>query len=274
VQLAVGVTPGNTGGAVVSTRGLVVGMIKAKVSEPFYLDPMYCRTGEGQSPLIVPGRRLELPTSPVALAVPAQTALREARRIVEAGTEARAYVGIYVDDLEGWYALHFKTTDGVLVTGVVSRTPADISGLQQGDVITSVDRTPVQSVTQFRQLIAQATPGQRLHMAIVRGGQAMRLVIEAGSSGAPHLNPTDNMRRPFPATFSSANSAVPNSAAVAVEKAEDLASKTEAAPTEPERRGSTLMTKEERWQAMLNAMQHTIDSLKEEVLILQQEIKP
>lgn len=199
IQLALGMSPGNTGGALVNSHGLVVGMLKAKLSEPFYLDPLHTQAqiGTTKIPLSVPGRRLELPTSPLSLAIPIQAALRSARRIIESGTEPRAYVGVYVEDLQGWYVAHFKTSSGVLVTGVVDQTPAERSGLQQADVITAVDRQSVSCVRQFRQVVSQASPGQRLQFDVIRAGKPLKLVVEAGRAETPHLSRTDKSLTPF-----------------------------------------------------------------------------
>jgi S1-C subfamily serine protease len=269
IQLALGVSPGNTGGAVVNTRGLVVGMVKAKVAEPFYLDGMYCRTGEQNTPIQIPARRLELPTSPVSLAVPIQTAVREAKRILEAGTEARAYVGVYVDDLTGWYALHFKTTDGVLVTGVVNRTPAERSGLQQADVITSVDGVRVTSVQQFRQLVSQATPGQRMQFDIIRGGQALRLMVETGRSGMAHLSPTDGLQRPYPRTSSGSRSAVSTASAIEIAPAASVAQSPLGTGDKQQEPTNVGGPEAAEWQIILDSLLKTIDSLRHEVQLLQ-----
>jgi S1-C subfamily serine protease len=190
IQLSLSVSAGNSGGALVDSRGQVVGLIKAKVSEPYYIDPLHLPS-DGERPAIaLPGRRLELPTSSVSLALPIGNALRAAARLTESGEEVPAYVGVYVEDLTGWHAVHFKTQYGVLVTGVVDQTPADRFGLTRGDVVTRVDREPVQTVQRFRQIVAQAQPGQRLLFDIIRGGKPLKLVVEAGRSDIPHLSNT------------------------------------------------------------------------------------
>lgn len=271
IQLALGVSPGNTGGAVVNSHGRIVGMIKAKISEPFYLDPMYCRTGEEKTPVRVPGRRLELPTSPVSLATPIQTVLREARRVLAAGTEPRAYVGVYVEDLTGWYVMHFKTKDGVLVTGVVARTPAERSGLLQADVITAVDRQSVNSVRQFRQIVGQATPGQRLQFDIIRGGKPLKLTVEAGRAETPHLSATDGAAQPFSSRVQKDEESVagltpPSRGKAAV--VEELAIE----PTQPAE--AMTVPSEHDWMCLIDSMRLTIDSLKQEVLTLKQQMQP
>jgi S1-C subfamily serine protease len=268
IQLALGVSPGNTGGALVNTRGLVVGLIKAKISEPFYLDPLYMRTQVGQDtiPINFPGRRLELPTSPVSLAIPIQAALRQARRIIQSGTEPRAYVGVYVEDLTGWYVAHFKTSDGVLVTGVVDRTPAQQSGLQRADVITAVDRQTVNSVRRFRQVVGQALPGQRLQFDVIRGGKPLKLVVEAGRAETPHLSKTDAGLSPYSppaieAQAENSTSALRKTASAVTAKVQSPKRPAAAEPTAPS------------WLARLEAMQSTIDSLKEELSRLQEEVR-
>jgi len=146
-----------------------------------------CQTGKDLGSITVPGRRLELPTSSVSLAVPIQAALRAAAHVIATGAEPRAYVGVYVEDLTGWYVAHFKTSEGVLVSGVVDKTPAQQSGLLEGDVITAVDRQDIRSVRHFRQLVGQGRPGQRMHFDLIRGGLPLKLVVELGRAESPHL---------------------------------------------------------------------------------------
>jgi S1-C subfamily serine protease len=270
IQLALGVSPGNTGGALVNSRGRVVGLVKAKVSEPFYLDPMHTQAqfGDERVPLSVPGRRLELPTSPVSLAIPIQAALRAAQRIIESGTEPRAYVGIYVEDLAGWYVAHFKTSDGVLVTGVVDQTPAERSGIQQADVITAVDHESVGCVRQFRQIVSQATPGQRLQFDVIRGGRPLRLVVEAGRAQTPHLGETDRGFTPYasgtarPATQPEVSP--PMYAATGQSLLDQLNMPSVQSGTD---------TSKPSWLRRIETMQHIVDSLQKELLLLQSEAR-
>lgn len=215
IQLSLGVAPGSTGGALVNSRGEIVGLIKAKISEPFYLDPLQCQTGKEVGGVTVPGRRLELPTSSVSLAIPIQAALLAATRVIAAGAEPRAYVGVYVEDLTGWYVTHFKTSEGVLVSEVVDKTPAKQSGLLEGDVITAVDRAQVRSVRQFRQVVGQARPGQRMLFDLIRGGLPLKLIIELGRADAPNLSVIPRVsqaayQRPSSSAFGQAPRATPN----------------------------------------------------------------
>lgn len=196
MQLTLGVSAGNSGGALVDTEGRVVGVVKAKISEPFYLNPLFVPGQDDQPPLVIPGRRLELPTSQISLAIPVDVAMRSVARITRSDHVAHAYVGVYVEDLTGWHIAHFKTAHGVLVTGVVDQTPAARYGLLFGDVITAIDREVIRTVQQFRAKVAYAHPGQRLMLDIIRGGQGMKLVVEAGRADVSQMyrraGPTGN----------------------------------------------------------------------------------
>lgn len=275
IQLALGVSPGNTGGALIDARGFVVGLVKAKVSEPFYLDPMHtqAQVGNDRVPFTLPGRRLELPTSPVSLAIPIQAALRAARRIVESGTEPRAYVGVYVEDLAGWYVAHFKTSEGVLVTGVVNQTPAERSGLQQADVITAVDRQSVTCVRQFRQIVSQAFPGQRLQFDVIRGGTPLKLVVEAGRAETPHLSETDGSLTPFAAGSTRSKAQTEESSPLYAASNQSLLGQLNLQSSSSSADPVTDTTGAELWNR-IEAIQRVIDSLQRELLLIQRKAQP
>ena len=56
-----------------------------------------------------------------------------------------------------------------MVLQVVSGSPADAAGLQQGDVITSFDGKPVTSADQLATAIQADKPGQTVKIGLYRG---------------------------------------------------------------------------------------------------------
>lgn len=184
IQLSLGVSAGSSGGAIVSTQGRVVGLIKAKISEPYYIDAP-APAGSVGAPFI--SRRLELPTSSVSLATPIGTALRMARNVSETGAGAPAYVGVYVEDLTGWQVEHFKTNRGVLIIGVVDGSPAQRYGLATGDIIRTVGADSVESVRRFRQVVVQSRPGERMTFDVLRDGRPLKVTLEMARAQLPDL---------------------------------------------------------------------------------------
>jgi serine protease Do len=72
-------------------------------------------------------------------------------------------------------------TRGVVVTGVVSGSPAFNGGLRRGDVIREVNRTPVSNLNEYRQALQQSS-GTVL-LLVNRQGGTLFLAIEPGSPG-------------------------------------------------------------------------------------------
>jgi S1-C subfamily serine protease len=269
IQLSLGVAPGSTGGALINSRGEVVGLIKAKISEPFYLDPLQCQTGKEYGTVTVPGRRLELPTSSVSLAVPIQAALRVAQRVIATGAEPRAYVGVYVEDLTGWYVAHFKTSEGVLVSGVVEKTPAQQSGLLEGDVITAVDRQKIRSVRHFRQIVGQGRPGQRMLFDLIRGGRPLKLMVELGRADAPNLGVIPKGSGPANPNFVGAASDQMARPAAMTPLQGNRAAKVLDSPQTRDSDGLSAIRVADFERRLLD-LQRTADSLKQELLRLHQ----
>jgi serine protease Do len=72
-------------------------------------------------------------------------------------------------------------TPGVVITDVDPNSPAAEVGLQQGDIIQSINRQPVRSVADYNRLAAEAK-GQTL-LRIIRQGTGVFIVISPGDGG-------------------------------------------------------------------------------------------
>ena len=72
--------------------------------------------------------------------------------------------------------LDLKNPTGVVITRVDPSGPAAEAGLQRGDVIVEVDRTPVKSVDDFEKLTAKSSSKQVL-MRVQREGTAMYVAL-------------------------------------------------------------------------------------------------
>jgi len=91
--------------------------------------------------------------------------------------------GLSVEPVSGEAAaqLNLPTPGGLLVTDVVSGSPADKAGLRRGDVIVEVGKKAVADPAAFFRALAQLKPGDRVLVLIHRpasGGRAEYLVME------------------------------------------------------------------------------------------------
>jgi serine protease Do len=78
--------------------------------------------------------------------------------------------------------MSLRSTDGVLVTGVASDSPAAAAGLRRGDVIVEVDRQPVKNLSDFERLTRSAKSDTRLTLRVQRDGGALYVAVPMGKS--------------------------------------------------------------------------------------------
>jgi membrane-associated protease RseP (regulator of RpoE activity) len=77
-------------------------------------------------------------------------------------------LGIGIQDLTDQLAEYFGAKDGVLVSSVTDDSPAAKAGLRAGDVITSVDDTPVTNRRELLKAVQRAADGATLKLGYVR----------------------------------------------------------------------------------------------------------
>jgi serine protease Do len=110
---------------------------------------------------------------------PAQSAQgRSAPQPQPSPEEAKQTLGVEVRNLSAALAQRFGYApgEGVLVTAVTPGGPADLAGIQPGDLIVSVDRQAVTSTSQFAKIIRQARGAGRA-LLLVQRGQASQFVV-------------------------------------------------------------------------------------------------
>ncbi len=149
IQTDASINPGNSGGPLINLEGRVIGINTA------ILSPSRYNVGIGFS---VPSNtiRAYLPT------------LMEGRKI------ARGFLGINYERIDPEVAREFGVSDGIQVGRLASDDegrpigPARQAGLQEGDIITAVDGTAIDSSDVFRRLVSNAPPGRKITLAVVR----------------------------------------------------------------------------------------------------------
>ncbi|MDR2126735.1 MAG: Do family serine endopeptidase [Prevotellaceae bacterium] len=141
IQTDAAVNMGNSGGALVNTRGELIGINSAIASTT----GMYA----GYS-----------------FAVPSQIAKKVVEDLKEYGVVQRAMLGVALADLTPETAKHFNiaTNDfkGVLVTDIVSGGAAEIAGIKKNDIITHVNNTEINSASDLQEQIARYKPNDKI----------------------------------------------------------------------------------------------------------------
>lgn len=66
---------------------------------------------------------------------------------------------------------------GILLFRIVPNSPADDAGLQAGDVIQSINNSPVTKTEQVQQLVERSTVGSQLQLTIQRGQKSTQVAV-------------------------------------------------------------------------------------------------
>ena len=153
IQTDAAISPGNSGGPLLDSRGRVIGINTAVI------------VGAGAEGL--------------GFAVPIKLAQDVMQQIMTTGRVVHAFLGIQYADVEPEMARQFRltTSEGVLVTAIARGGPADRGGLQPGDIITRVDDVTIREGGDLRRTLRERRPGDRITITVVRDGQSRRLTV-------------------------------------------------------------------------------------------------
>jgi S1-C subfamily serine protease len=149
IQTDAAISPGNSGGAVVNSRGEVIGISEA------YIPP--------QSGAVALG-----------FAIPAATAVRVAQQLREDGTADHAFIGLRPGEITSQIAaqLGLPDTRGALVLSVVDGGPAARAGIRPGDVLTSLDGKEIASPEDLLAELRGKAPDQSVNVGYRRGTES------------------------------------------------------------------------------------------------------
>ena len=108
------------------------------------------------------------------------------------GCVPRAYLGVDVQGITPILAsaLRLPKESGVIVASVAPGSPAEKTSLQAGDVLVSVDATPLQSVPQLTWLLLHKQTGDHLRLEVAR--KASKIVFDVPLVSEP-LHSEDSM---------------------------------------------------------------------------------
>ena len=152
IQTDAAINRGNSGGALVSTRGELIG-INSQI-----LSPSGGNIGIG-------------------FAIPANMARQVMDSLVASGQVHRGMLGVGVQPVSPEIAssLGMGTARGALISSVEPNGPAAKAGVQRGDVITAIDGRAVQNSNDVRNRIAGSAPGSTVKLDVLRNGKTQTL---------------------------------------------------------------------------------------------------
>lgn len=158
IQTDASINRGNSGGALIDTKGELVGINTAILSG---------ETGGNQG---------------IGFAIPANMARNIMDQILKKGKVTRGFMGILPQQLTPEMAKAFGLASGhgVAVAQVTGGSPAEKAGIKVGDVITAINGDAVEDVNSFRLAVAGFAPGTTVHLKVARDGHNLDVPVTLG----------------------------------------------------------------------------------------------
>ena len=148
IQTDAAVNPGNSGGALINTRGELVG-INAVIAS---------RTGAFVG---------------YSFAIPVTIVEKVVKDLIEYGAVQRAILGVSIGDVTAELAQQkgLEEIEGVYVRGVRAEGAAKQAGIKAEDIIISIDDTRVNSSAELQETVSKYRPGQDVSVVVKRDGK-------------------------------------------------------------------------------------------------------
>jgi serine protease Do len=154
IQTDASINPGNSGGPLINMKGEVVGINTAIIA-----------SGQG-----------------IGFAIPINMAKEIAPQLQEKGHVTRGWLGVSIQEVTPALAKSFdlKEKKGALVAQVISGSPAEKAGIEQGDVIVEFDGKEVTDSKDLPRIVASTPIGKAVTIKLLRNGKALDRQVKVG----------------------------------------------------------------------------------------------
>ncbi len=154
IQTDVAINRGNSGGPLLNTRGEVVG-INSQI---------FSNSGGYMG---------------VSFAIPMDVAMNVTNQLKVSGEVRRGQIGVAVNAVNADAVKGFNLPDtrGALVTDVRAGSPAEKAGIEPGDVIRSVDGSPIDDSSDLPPVIGAMAPGAIAKLGLLRNGKPLERTV-------------------------------------------------------------------------------------------------
>ena len=164
IQTDAAINPGNSGVALVDSRGDLIGINTA----------IYSQSGGSMG---------------IGFAIPISLAKNVMDQIIRSGSVTRGWIGIEVQEITPELAEAFKLADtqGALIAGVMRASPADRAGIRPGDILLAVAGKRVSNAQAMLESIASQTPGTEVPLKLRRDAKEIDLSVTIAKRPKPRV---------------------------------------------------------------------------------------
>jgi serine protease Do len=154
IQTDAALNMGNSGGALVNTKGQLVGITSA------ILSPSGAYSGN-------------------SFAIPVTIVKKVVNDLKEFGEVQRAIIGVNIQDVDADIASKHNLSEvkGAIITRIIPNGSASEAGMKENDVITKFDGQSVNTVAELQEQVGKHRPGDNATVTYVRNGKESTIPI-------------------------------------------------------------------------------------------------
>lgn len=154
IQTDAAINSGNSGGALVNSKGQVIGINTIKIS------------GTGIEGL--------------GFAIPINSTVDIYKQLISDGKVKRPYIGIQGRDLDSKTAEQYKLVEGIYIVSVEQYSAAEKADLKKSDIITEVDGKQVTTMDELNEIKNSHKIGDTINLKIYRDNEYKEVRLELG----------------------------------------------------------------------------------------------
>ena len=153
IQTDASINPGNSGGALVNLNGELIGINTA----------ILAAGGSGNVG--------------IGFAIPINMVRQIVDQLIEYGEVRRGMLGVVMQNLtpELSKAFGLELHQGVVISQVIEDSAAEEAGLKAGDVVISINETPVKSASAMRNIVGMLRVGEKMKITVIRDNKKIQM---------------------------------------------------------------------------------------------------
>lgn len=161
LQMDAAINKGNSGGALVNTKGVLVG-----------INSLAFRSNINAA-------------SGINFAIPYETVHKVVNKLLKDGRVIRGWLGVFgepVDSQGKQVVSTVEKVNGIRLTSIDPRSPAHFGGLKKYDIISKINGEAVRDISHILSTVEDTPPGEIISFTVQRGEQTLELDVEITES--------------------------------------------------------------------------------------------